>query len=94
VQPLVVLLEATGGEAGGGAGGSRWPAVLFSFSLYPLCFLFSSLLLFFLLSASPLFSLISLLSLLLSLVLFFFSFFPSPPFCLFFASVFIRREGR
>jgi len=81
LQPLAVLLEATGGETGGGAGGSRWPAMLFFFSLSPLFFLFSSLLLFFfLLSASPLFSLISLLSFLFSLVLFFFPFSRLPPF--------------
>jgi len=49
LQPLAVLLQATGG----GAGGSRWPAVLFFFSLSLLCFSFSSPLLFFLLSAFP-----------------------------------------
>jgi len=49
LQPLAVLLQATGG----GAGGSRWPAVLFFFSVSLLCFSFSSPLLFFFFRPSP-----------------------------------------
>jgi len=64
LQPLAVLLEATGG----GAGGSRWPTVLFFFSLSSV---FRSLLRFFS-SSFGLPLLFSLLSLLFSALSFLF----------------------
>jgi len=77
LRPLAVLVEATGG----GAGGSRWPAVLFSFSLSPLCFfvLFSTSFFFFFFFILPPLS-------------FLFSFFCSLSFC--FLSSFFRRPPR
>jgi len=69
---------------GGGAGGSRWLAMLFFFSLSLLCFSFSSLLPFFSFGLPPFFSLLfSALSLLFFLVL---------PFCST-PSVFIGKIG-
>jgi hypothetical protein len=68
--------------------------VVFLLSLSPLFFvLFSASFFFSSFGLPSLFSYFSSLFFVLSRSVFF-SFFPSPPFCLFSASVFIRREGR